>query len=53
MALGVHLAGLPLRVTGYGVCDDPAYFIGYVDSLLAQMGASPDVIGASAEQLFR
>ena len=53
LALGVHLAGLGLRVHAFGVCDDETYFYDFSDQLLEGMGATPDVVGADARQLFR
>lgn len=39
MALGVALAGLPSRVTAFGVCDDPEYFYDHVDGIFTELGA--------------
>lgn len=53
IALGNHLSGLGLRVHAYGVCDDPAYFYGFCDGLLAGLGATPEVVGSNAAGMFR
>ena len=53
IALGNHLGGLGLRVHAYGVCDDPPYFYRFCDGLLEGMGATPDVVGADSEGMFR
>lgn len=53
IALGNHLSGLGLRVHAYGVCDDEAYFYEFADGLMAGVGATPDVVGAGAEGMFR
>ena len=46
IALGLHLAGhADVRVHAFGVCDDPDYFYDYIDSLYADMGATPAAVG--------
>lgn len=37
----------------YGVCASPAFFYRHCDALLAELGATPDVLGCSAEGLLR
>ncbi len=53
IALGNRLAGLGLRVHAYCVCASPAFFYRHCDSLLAELGATPDVLGCCAEGLLR
>ena len=53
IALGNQLSKLDLRVHAYMVCDDERYFKQYIDGLLGELGATPDRIGASAEDLCR
>ena len=53
IALGSRLAGMGLRVHAYCVCASPAFFYRHCDSLLAELGATPDVLGCDAEGLLR
>ncbi|KAL4440731.1 hypothetical protein ABPG77_000440 [Micractinium sp. CCAP 211/92] len=53
IALGNRLAGLGLRVHAYCICASPAFFYRHCDSLLAELGATPDVLGCCAEGLLR
>lgn len=38
IALGAHLSGLNAKVHAYGVCDSPAYFYEYIDTLYGGLG---------------
>ena len=53
IALGNHLSGLRVRVTGYMVCDDEEYFENYLNGLFQELGATTERIGASAADLVR
>lgn len=38
----------PVRVTAYTVCDSPAYFYSYIQSLFDGLGATPEACGGAA-----
>eukprot|EP00238_Polyblepharides_amylifera_P007448 CAMPEP_0196587590 /NCGR_PEP_ID=MMETSP1081-20130531/57954_1 /TAXON_ID=36882 /ORGANISM="Pyramimonas amylifera, Strain CCMP720" /LENGTH=369 /DNA_ID=CAMNT_0041909809 /DNA_START=87 /DNA_END=1196 /DNA_ORIENTATION=- len=47
LALGCHLSDLKCKVRAYGVCDDPSYFHGHIQSIFDQLSApasSPDIL---------
>ncbi|GMH42497.1 hypothetical protein BSKO_10416 [Bryopsis sp. KO-2023] len=53
IALGVFLSGWDVKVHSYGVCDDEKYFFDYINGLYDGLGATPENIGKTAEDIFR
>ena len=51
--MGNHLSGLKARVHAYIVCDDEDYFYKYIDSIFAEMGATPEVVGSDSKSMLR
>jgi hypothetical protein len=51
LALAVHLAGLGVRVHGYGVCDDEPYFYDFIDALIAGLGGA--AAGVASRDIVR
>ncbi|CAL8464045.1 g3580 [Coccomyxa elongata] len=52
IALGNYLSGFGARVHAYGVCDDEEYFYNFIDGILTDMGATPDVLGKTSRDLL-
>lgn len=53
LALGNHLSGAGLRVTGYMVCDDEGYFTQYIDDLFIKMGFARNRLGSGVASMCR
>lgn len=53
IALGNFLSGFGARVHAYGVCDDEEYFYNFIDGIFADLGATPDDLGALIRQLLQ